>query len=344
MNRIGLPFRGLALILPMVFLTACADLPASPGPNAPAATLASQNSFVSKRTRNIANQPPRSKPIRIAVYDIPDKTGANKSNSDFAEISRALTQGANALVIDALSRTGGGTWFSVTERANHQSLLNERSLSSQQIIEARQRVHVRAERQRVKRATDRLESEIGQLRQQVAAEFATAQKNGRLPAGTPSYEQTLANIDALYNRRRNSIEGEKPFSAFEGPVPVQPLTTADYILTGSIVAYDSDVQTSGSGLRVMNVGGKKEVRRDIITVNLRVVNVRSGSVLSNKTITQMVASERSGGSILNYITINTVLEFEAGYATNEPKTFALDAAFQKALLENIAEMQARGYW
>jgi curli production assembly/transport component CsgG len=120
--------------------------------------------------------------------------------------------------------------------------------------------------------------------------------------------------------------------------------TGSHWFDSTIVAYDLDVQTSGSGLRVMNVGGKKEVRRDIITVNLRVVNVRSGLVLSNKTITEMVASERSGGSILNHITINTVLECEAGYAINEPKTFALDAAFQKALLENIAEMQARGYW
>ena len=344
MHRINLFFRGIAVILPLALLAACAEFAPPPAPNAPAASLASQNSFVSNQSRNIANLPPRSKPIRIAVYDIPDKTGANKSNNEFAEISRALTQGANALVIDALSRTGGGTWFSIAERADLQSLLNERSLASQQVIEARQRAHVRSERRRVKRAMDRLEGEIDQLRQQVAAEFATAQKNGRLPAGTPSYEQTLANIDALYNRRRNSIEGEKPFSAFEGSAPVQPLTTTDYILSGSIVAYDSDIQSSGTGLRVMNVGGKKEVRRDIITVNLRVVSVKSGLVLSNKTITQMVASERTGGSILSYITINRVLEFESGYAINEPKTFALDAAFQKALLENIAEMQARGYW
>ncbi len=344
MHRINLSFRGIAVILPLASLAACADFTAPSGSNSPAASLASQNTFVSSQTRSIADLPPRSKPIRIAVYDIPDKTGANKSNSDFAEISRALTQGANALVIDALSRTGGGTWFSISERADLQSLLNERSVSSQQIIEARQRAHVRSERQRVQEAMDRLDEEIGKLRQQVGAEFAAAQKSGGLPAGTPSYEQTLANIDALYNRRRNSIEGEKPFSAFEGSVPVQPLTTADYILSGSIVAYDSDIQTGGAGLRLMNVGGQKEVRRDIITVNLRVVSVASGLVLSNKTITQMVASERTGGSILSYITINRVLEFETGYAINEPKTFALDAAFQKALLENISEMQARGYW
>lgn len=344
MQKTKIPLRRMAVVLPLALLAACSSFTAPSGPKPPAASLASQNSFISSQTRNIASLPPRSKPIRIAVYDIPDKTGANKSNDEFAEISRALTQGANALVIDALSRTGGGTWFSITERADLQSLLNERSVSSQQIIEARQRAHVRSERQRVKEAMDRLDDEIGKLRQQVAAEFAAAQKNGRLPAGTPSYEQTLANIDALYNRRRSSIEGEKPFSAFEGSVPVQPLTTADYILSGSIVAYDSDVQTSGAGLRVMNVGGKKEVRRDIITVNLRVVSVASGLILSNKTITQTVASERSGGNILSYITINRVLEFEAGYAVNEPKTFALDAAFQKALLENITEMRARGYW
>lgn len=334
----------MVVVLLVAALASCSEFPETPEPNARAALLANENTFLKGQTQNIAKLPRRTKPIRIAVYDIPDKTGANKSNNDFAEISRALSQGANALVIDALSRAGGGTWFAIAERADLQSLLNERSMASQQIIEARQRAHVRAERQRVSQAMTRLEEEIAQLRRQVGAEFAAAQKNGQLPAGTPSYEQTLANIDALYNRRRSSIEGEKPFSAFEGSVPVKPLTTADYILSGSIVAYDSDIQSSGSGLRVMNIGGQKEVRRDIITVNLRVVSVESGLILSNKTVTQMVASERAGGNILSYITKNRVLEFEAGYAMNEPKTFALDAAFQKALLDNIVEMQARGYW
>lgn len=344
MHRAAHSLRGTAVMVLVAALASCSEFPETPEINARAALLENQNPFLRGQTQNIAKLPRRSKPIRIAVYDIPDKTGANKSNDDFAEISRALSQGANALVIDALSRTGGGTWFAITERADFQSLLNERSLTSQQIIEARQRALVQAERQRVSQAMASLDEEIAQLRRQVAAEFAAAQKNGRLPAGTPSYEQTLANIDALYNRRRSSIDREKPFSAFEGSVPVQPLTTADYILSGSIVAYDSDIQSSGSGLRVINIGGQKEVRRDIITVNLRVVSVASGLILSNKTVTQMVASERAGGNILSYITINRVLEFEAGYAMNEPKAFALDAAFQKALLDNIAEMQARGYW
>ncbi|MEE7459802.1 curli production assembly protein CsgG [Methylorubrum populi] len=72
--------------------------------------------------------PPPKRPIDIALYAFPDLTGQNKPSDNFAEFSRAVTQGGSAFVIDALNRAGGGKWFNVIERGGLQALLQERQL------------------------------------------------------------------------------------------------------------------------------------------------------------------------------------------------------------------------
>ncbi|KRR03118.1 curli production assembly protein CsgG [Bradyrhizobium valentinum] len=71
--------------------------------------------------------PPRQK-LDVAVYNFPDMTGQNKSNDNFAEFSRAVTQGGSSILTDVLVKAGGGAWFDVAERADLQSLLQERQI------------------------------------------------------------------------------------------------------------------------------------------------------------------------------------------------------------------------
>lgn len=66
--------------------------------------------------------------IDVAVYTFPDLTGQNKPNDNFAEYSRALTQGGAQLLTDALTKAGRGQWFDVVERADLDSLLKERQI------------------------------------------------------------------------------------------------------------------------------------------------------------------------------------------------------------------------
>jgi curli production assembly/transport component CsgG len=70
---------------------------------------------------------PRRK-LDVSVYNFPDLTGQNKPNDNFAEFSRALTQGAGAVLIDVLTKAGGGQWFDVVERNDLQPLLQERQI------------------------------------------------------------------------------------------------------------------------------------------------------------------------------------------------------------------------
>ena len=66
--------------------------------------------------------------ITIAVYKFEDKTGQRKPNEKFSQLSSAITQGSEVWVINALKEVGGGTWFTVVERAGLDNLVKERQL------------------------------------------------------------------------------------------------------------------------------------------------------------------------------------------------------------------------
>jgi curli production assembly/transport component CsgG len=72
--------------------------------------------------------PPPVRKLDVSVYNFPDLTGQNKPNDNFAEFSRALTQGAGPVLIDVLTKAGGGAWFDVVERSDLQPLLQERQI------------------------------------------------------------------------------------------------------------------------------------------------------------------------------------------------------------------------
>jgi curli production assembly/transport component CsgG len=72
--------------------------------------------------------PPPVQPLDVAVYTFPDLTGQNKPNDNFAEFSRATTQGGAAILTDVLVKAGGGRWFNVVERNELASLLQERQI------------------------------------------------------------------------------------------------------------------------------------------------------------------------------------------------------------------------
>ena len=97
------------------------------------ATLASQQA---PKVSQIAYKPMLEVPVPeeeqgqivLAVYQFVDLTGQQKPNTNFGEMSKAVTQGSANLLIKALKDVGGGKWFRVVERESLQSLLQERKL------------------------------------------------------------------------------------------------------------------------------------------------------------------------------------------------------------------------
>ncbi len=329
--------RKLAWLLGFTLLTACAEtkiVPSTPQTFTGGEAIATRNA----QYMPLSSFEKRKHKINIAVYDFPDLTGANASNDKFADFSKAVTQGADALVMGALTDVGQGTWFRVLERRFNDAVLNERRIVQSQEIERKQRVHTAQERARISLAQDNVNAEYQHNLAILERDYREFSKAGRLPQGYPDRETALANLAKHRDGELRKIEPEKSFSAASGPAPVGALTTAKYLVTGAIVAYDTNTDSGGTGLRIANIGYRQERRKDIITVNLRIVDVGTGEVLANETVTQTVFSIRKQGDTLNYVTLNTVLEFESGLVINEPATFALDAAIRVALSDALQEL------
>ena len=70
----------------------------------------------------------------------------------------------------------------------------------------------------------------------------------------------------------------------------------------------------------------------------------TGEIVSNTNVSQTIVSKRIQGDFLNYLTLNRILEVEAGAVVNEPKTLALDAAIRLGVFLIIKEMQEKKVW
>ena len=119
----SLRLRIFSLALPVV-LAACATTN-EPLVSAPAKTIEP-----TAITSLVNELPPPKSPVFVAVYEFPDLTGQYKPGTKFAEYSRAVTQGADAILVDVLQNAGGGKWFEVVERRGLTNILKERQLIS----------------------------------------------------------------------------------------------------------------------------------------------------------------------------------------------------------------------
>ena len=80
----------------------------------------------------LANLPPPAQgAVVAAVYGFTDKTGQRKPSDKMANISTAVTQGAEVWVIKALQEVGNGEWFKVVERVGLENLTKERQIIRQ---------------------------------------------------------------------------------------------------------------------------------------------------------------------------------------------------------------------
>ena len=142
----------------------------------------------------------------------------------------------------------------------------------------------------------------------------------------------------LIRSTRQQVDGEKAES-------LQPLLFAGAYITGGVVGYDSDITSGGLGARVLGIQANKSFRKDIVTIILRLVNVQTGEVVISTTIEKTIISTSTGSDVFKYFDMDTMLvEIEAGYAKNEPVTFALRKAIEKGVVEVIQEGVKKDLW
>jgi len=108
----------------MIFLVGCAATPQSiTEPSEPAIAETPMKDKLKNHPSIKNNQP-----ITIAVYNFTDKTGQRKPADNIANISTAVTQGAEIYLIKALMDVSNGNFFRVVERSGLDNLIKERQL------------------------------------------------------------------------------------------------------------------------------------------------------------------------------------------------------------------------
>ena len=115
--------KALLAVALLAVMTGCTSIPSSVEIGNPPSL---QNSPIPEM---MAAVPPiDGKKMTIAVYNFNDKTGQRKPADNIANLSSAVTQGAEVWVIKALQEVGGGVWFDVVERVGMDNLIKERQL------------------------------------------------------------------------------------------------------------------------------------------------------------------------------------------------------------------------
>jgi curli production assembly/transport component CsgG len=122
------------------------------------------------------------------------------------------------------------------------------------------------------------------------------------------------------------------------------LQSANLMLEGGIVAYDTNVRSGGEGARYLGIGGSQEYRVDQVTINLRAVDVRSGQVLANVMTSKTIYSTSYNAGVFKFVEFKKLLELEAGYTTNEPAQLCVLSAIEAAVGHLVAQGIERHMW
>ncbi|WP_313659326.1 CsgG/HfaB family protein [Pseudomonas coleopterorum] len=150
------------------------------------------------------------------------------------------------------------------------------------------------------------------------------------------------NLQDLLTERKIIRALEQPQNTAQVQLP--PLRPANLIITGAIVAYESNVRTGGIGVRYLGVGPSDLYRQDQVTINLRAVDIRTGEVIQSVTTTKTVFSIQLDFGIFKFVSLKHLLEVETGLSRNEPVQQCVREAIEAGLIHLIAQGARDGSW
>lgn len=147
-------------------------------------------------------------------------------------------------------------------------------------------------------------------------------------------------LSNLLNERKIIRQTRKQYgngSANGALPPLPPLLYAPIMLDGGVVAYESNLLSGGMGARYFGVGGFTEFRRDTVTVDLRAVSVKRGTILKTLQTRKTIFSAKMEGGLFRFVDPLRLLEIEAGISSNEAPQMAVREAIEMAVYGMIME-------
>lgn len=124
-----------------------------------------------------------------------------------------------------------------------------------------------------------------------------------------------------------------------------PMMLAGVIIEGGIIDYNSNTLTGGTGARWLGIGPYTQYTQDIVVINLRLVSVQTGEVISTVTVQKNLLSTSEGITALRFFNQATrAFELDSSQTFNEPGNYALRSAIEQGVVELIKQGERQGLW
>ncbi|MBI0274475.1 curli production assembly/transport protein CsgG [Hafnia alvei] len=197
-----------------------------------------------------------------------------------------------------------------------------------------------------------IQDETGQFKPYPASNFSTAvpqSATAMLVSALkdsgwfiPLERQGLQNL--LNERKIIRAAQENGTAAVNNQHQLSSLVAANVLVEGSIIGYESNVKSGGAGARFFGIGASTQYQLDQIAVNLRVVDVNTGQVLSSVNTSKTILSYEVQAGVFRYIDYQRLLEGEIGYTTNEPVMLYVMSAIETGVIYLVNDGINRNLW
>ena len=139
---------------------------------------------------------------------------------------------------------------------------------------------------------------------------------------------------------QNLLTERKIVRAIESPtekgrpsIELPGMLPASLIMEGGVIAYESNVQTGGTGASYLGIGANRSYRVDQVTVSLRSVDTRNGQMLGVVTLTKTIYSYQLSANVYAFVDYQKLFQGEAGFSSNEPVQLGVIQALEAAVIQ-----------
>ena len=197
-----------------------------------------------------------------------------------------------------------------------------------------------------------IQDETGQFKPYPASNFSTAVPQSATAMLVSALKDSgwfipleRQGLQTLLNERKLSRAAqENGTAAVNNQRQLSSLVAANVLIEGSIIGYESNVKSGGAGARFFGIGASTQYQLDQIAVNLRVVDVNTGQVLSSVNTSKTILSYEVQAGVFRYIDYQRLLEGEIGYTTNEPVMLCVMSAIETGVIYLVNDGITRNLW
>lgn len=152
------------------------------------------------------------------------------------------------------------------------------------------------------------------------------------------------NLDNLLKERQMIKQTREIYEGANAKI-LPPLTLAGVILEGGIIDYNTNVLTGGTGVAIFGIGPYTQYTQDQVVINMRLISVQSGEILTSVTIEKNLLSTQDGMTAVKFYDQGTkTFEFDSSQTFNEPGNYALRSAIEQGVVELVKRGERLGLW